>query len=36
MEVQRDTRLNTVLEGSIHLHVTVILTPAKKAVTAID
>jgi len=36
MEVQRDTLLNTVLDWSIQLHVTVILTPGKNSVTAID
>jgi hypothetical protein len=36
MELQRDTRLNTVLLGSIQFHVTVILTPANNAATAID
>ena len=36
MEVQRDTHLNTVLDGSIQLQVTVILTPANNVATHID
>ena len=36
VEVQRHISLNTVLDGSIQLHVTVILTPVKNAATAID
>jgi hypothetical protein len=36
MEEHRHTRLNTVLDGSIQLQVTVILTPATNAATAID